>query len=240
MSNVYLESSKDNIYGSCSLSGSPLFPGCKDRHHIGLINNNMFGGLKWMDKPLGFLWHHADFKTSLFSKRTRYIKLMETLEPFLARLNPLHVDFHYFVFAGYLLFFKEKKEYLLCSSCHPDSHLLFFAFAFCFAACELMNHGILALVSSIGCTSAGSLQSLADAMHIPHLFIQRSTAGTPRSGCGTTRSNRNDDYTLFVRPPVYIKDVILRVVTEYAWQKFIIFYDNEYGEYLLSLCLHKG
>ncbi|XP_060542936.1 glutamate receptor ionotropic, delta-2 isoform X3 [Pantherophis guttatus] len=95
-------------------------------------------------------------------------------------------------------------------------------------ACELMNHGILALVSSIGCTSAGSLQSLADAMHIPHLFIQRSTAGTPRSGCGTTRSNRNDDYTLFVRPPVYINDVILRVVTEYAWQKFIIFYDNEY------------
>ncbi|XP_078250691.1 glutamate receptor ionotropic, delta-2 isoform X4 [Pogona vitticeps] len=95
-------------------------------------------------------------------------------------------------------------------------------------ACDLMNHGILALVSSIGCTSAGSLQSLADAMHIPHLFIQRSTAGTPRSGCGTTRSSRNDDYTLFVRPPVYINDVILRVVTEYAWQKFIIFYDSEY------------
>ncbi|XP_006873036.1 PREDICTED: glutamate receptor ionotropic, delta-2-like [Chrysochloris asiatica] len=96
------------------------------------------------------------------------------------------------------------------------------------AACELMNQGILALVSSIGCTSAGSLQSLADAMHIPHLFIQRSTAGTPRSGCGLTRSNRNDDYTLSVRPPVYLNDVILRVVTEYAWQKFIIFYDSEY------------
>ncbi|XP_006148848.1 glutamate receptor ionotropic, delta-2 [Tupaia chinensis] len=95
-------------------------------------------------------------------------------------------------------------------------------------ACELMNQGILALVSSIGCTSAGSLQSLADAMHIPHLFIQRSTAGTPRSGCGLTRSNRNDDYTLSVRPPVYLNEVILRVVTEYAWQKFIIFYDSEY------------
>ena len=81
-----------------------------------------------------------------------------------------------------------------------------------------MNQGILALVSSIGCTSAGSLQSLADAMHIPHLFIQRSTAGTPRSGCGLTRSNRNDDYTLSVRPPVYLNDVILRVVTEYACQ----------------------
>ncbi|EOB01356.1 Glutamate receptor delta-2 subunit, partial [Anas platyrhynchos] len=77
-------------------------------------------------------------------------------------------------------------------------------------------------------TSAGSLQSLADAMHIPHLFIQRSTAGTPRSGCGLTRSNRNDDYTLSVRPPVYLNDVILRVITEYAWQKFIIFYDNDY------------
>lgn len=109
-----------------------------------------------------------------------------------------------------------------------------------FAACELMNQGILALVSSIGCTSAGSLQSLADAMHIPHLFIQRSTAGTPRSGCGLTRSNRNDDYTLSVRPPVYLNDVILRVVTEYAWQKFIIFYDSEYGEcdlYEFTHCL---
>lgn len=93
-----------------------------------------------------------------------------------------------------------------------------------------MNQGILALVSSIGCTSAGSLQSLADAMHIPHLFIQRATAGTPRSGCGLTRSNRNDDYTLSVRPPIYLNDVILRVVTEYAWQKFIIFYDSEYGK----------
>ncbi|EPQ02491.1 Glutamate receptor delta-2 subunit [Myotis brandtii] len=91
-----------------------------------------------------------------------------------------------------------------------------------------MNQGILALVSSIGCTSAGSLQSLADAMHIPHLFIQRATAGTPRSGCGLTRSNRNDDYTLSVRPPVYLNEVILRVITEYAWQKFIIFYDSEY------------
>lgn len=105
----------------------------------------------------------------------------------------------------------------------------------CFlTACDLMNQGILALVSSIGCTSAGSLQSLADAMHIPHLFIQRSTAGTPRSGCGLTRSNRNDDYTLSVRPPVYLNDVILRVVTEYAWQKFIIFYDNDYGKYLFT------
>lgn len=102
-----------------------------------------------------------------------------------------------------------------------------------------MNQGILALVSSIGCTSAGSLQSLADAMHIPHLFIQRSTAGTPRSGCGLTRSNRNDDYTLSVRPPVYLNEVILRVVTEYAWQKFIIFYDSEYGKCLWSEVFQK-
>uniref|UniRef100_A0A673YTI2 Glutamate receptor n=1 Tax=Salmo trutta TaxID=8032 RepID=A0A673YTI2_SALTR len=96
-------------------------------------------------------------------------------------------------------------------------------------SCELMNRGILALVSSIGCMSAGSLQSLADAMHIPHLFIQRATAGTPRSSCPliTTRT-RQDDYTLFVRPPVYLNDVILQVVSEYSWQKFIIFYDQEY------------
>ncbi|KAG8454198.1 hypothetical protein GDO86_000728 [Hymenochirus boettgeri] len=91
-----------------------------------------------------------------------------------------------------------------------------------------MNQGILALVSSIGCASAGSLQSLADAMHIPHLFIQRSTARTPRSGCGLQRKTGIDDYTLSVRPPVYVNDVILRVVTEYAWQKFIVFYDSNY------------
>ncbi|KAG5841447.1 hypothetical protein ANANG_G00199600, partial [Anguilla anguilla] len=40
-----------------------------------------------------------------------------------------------------------------------------------------MNRGILALVSSIGCMSAGSLQSLADAMHIP-----TSSSSGPRPG----------------------------------------------------------
>ncbi|KAM9546372.1 LOW QUALITY PROTEIN: glutamate receptor ionotropic, delta-2-like [Salvelinus alpinus] len=95
-------------------------------------------------------------------------------------------------------------------------------------ACELMNRGILALISSVGCISAGSLQSLADAMHIPHLFIQRAPAGTPRSSCPLVSRGRQDDYTLFVRPPVYLNDVILQVVSEYSWQKFIIFYDQEY------------
>ncbi|XP_026125883.1 glutamate receptor ionotropic, delta-2 isoform X2 [Carassius auratus] len=95
-------------------------------------------------------------------------------------------------------------------------------------ACELMNRGILALVSSIGCMSAGSLQSLADAMHIPHLFIQRAPTGTPRSSCPPTSRAQPDDYTLFVRPPVYLNDVIFQVVMEYTWQKFIIFYDTDY------------
>ncbi|MCJ8735018.1 hypothetical protein PDJAM_G00242000 [Pangasius djambal] len=91
-----------------------------------------------------------------------------------------------------------------------------------------MNRGILALVSSIGCMSAGSLQTLADAMHIPHLFIQRAPAGTPRSSCPPTSHGQPDDYTLFVRPPVYLNDVIFQVVMEYTWQKFIIFYDTDY------------
>lgn len=98
------------------------------------------------------------------------------------------------------------------------------------AACELMNRGILALVSSIGCMSAGSLQTLADAMHIPHLFIQRAPAGTPRSSCPPTSHGQPDDYTLFVRPPVYLNDVIFQVVMEYTWQKFMLFYDTEYGK----------
>ncbi|XP_029999237.1 glutamate receptor ionotropic, delta-2 [Sphaeramia orbicularis] len=96
-------------------------------------------------------------------------------------------------------------------------------------ACELMTAGILALVSSIGCMSAGSLQTLADAMHIPHLFIQRSPAGTPRSACPpTSRSPGTDDYTLMVRPPVYLNEVIMQVVSEYSWQKFILFYDSDF------------
>uniref|UniRef100_A0A8C4HWJ7 Glutamate receptor n=1 Tax=Dicentrarchus labrax TaxID=13489 RepID=A0A8C4HWJ7_DICLA len=96
-------------------------------------------------------------------------------------------------------------------------------------ACELMNRGILALVSSIGCMSAGSLQTLADAMHIPHLFIQRSPAGTARSACPqTSRLPGTDDYTLMVRPPVYLNEVIMQVVSEYSWQKFILFYDSDF------------
>lgn len=214
----------------------PCFQPVKDRHHIGLINSNMFGSLRWRNKPLGFYGTMLILKQALFSKIHQIYgnagALPCSTESVACQLSLFCVSR---IFAFFFL--KIKKENLLRSSCHLDSYLPFFflAFAFYFAACELMNHGILALVSSIGCTSAGSLQSLADAMHIPHLFIQRSTAGTPRSGCGTTRSNRNDDYTLFVRPPVYINDVILRVVTEYAWQKFIIFYDNEYGECLLFL-----
>lgn len=94
-----------------------------------------------------------------------------------------------------------------------------------------MNRGILALVSSIGCMSAGSLQTLADAMHIPHLFIQRSPAGTPRSTCPiTSRLPGADDYTLMVRPPVYLNEVIMQVVSEYSWQKFILFYDSDFGK----------
>ncbi|XP_034090749.1 LOW QUALITY PROTEIN: glutamate receptor ionotropic, delta-2 [Gymnodraco acuticeps] len=96
-------------------------------------------------------------------------------------------------------------------------------------ACELMNRGILALVTSIGCMSAGSIQTLANAMHIPHLFIQRSPAGSPRSDCQpTSRVPGTDDYTLMVRPPIYLNDVIMQVVSEYSWQKFIIFYDSDF------------
>ncbi|XP_035985075.1 glutamate receptor ionotropic, delta-2-like [Fundulus heteroclitus] len=92
-----------------------------------------------------------------------------------------------------------------------------------------MNRGILALVSSIGCMSAGSLQTLADAMHIPHLYIQRAPVGTPRSTCSpTSRIPGADDYTLMVRPPVFLNEVIMQVVSEYSWQKFVLFYDSDF------------
>lgn len=116
--------------------------------------------------------------------------------------------------------------------CFPPPFCFFLCcLPFLHPACELMNRGILALVSSIGCMSAGSLQTLADAMHIPHLFIQRSPAGTPRSACPpTSRIPGTDDYTLMVRPPVYLNEVIMQVVSEYSWQKFILFYDSDFGK----------
>uniref|UniRef100_A0A8C7VZ30 Glutamate receptor n=1 Tax=Oncorhynchus mykiss TaxID=8022 RepID=A0A8C7VZ30_ONCMY len=95
-------------------------------------------------------------------------------------------------------------------------------------ACELMNQGILALVTSTGCASANALQSLTDAMHIPHLFIQRNGQGTPRTACHLNPSPDGESYTLAARPPVRLNDVMLTLVTELRWQKFIIFYDSDY------------
>lgn len=96
-------------------------------------------------------------------------------------------------------------------------------------ACELMNQGILALVTSTGCASASALQSLTDAMHIPHLFIQRNSDGSPRTACRLNPSPGGQRYTLAARPPVRLNDVMLTLVEELGWQKFIVFYDVEYG-----------
>lgn len=101
------------------------------------------------------------------------------------------------------------------------------------SACELMNQGILALVTSTGCAAASALQSLTDAMHIPHLFIQRNGDGTPRAACQLNPSPDGESYTLAARPPVRINDVLLTLVSELHWQKFIIFYESDYGEFRL-------
>ncbi|XP_059892786.1 glutamate receptor ionotropic, delta-1-like isoform X2 [Gadus macrocephalus] len=95
-------------------------------------------------------------------------------------------------------------------------------------ACELMNQGILALVTSTGCAAASALQSLTDAMHIPHLYVQRNGEGSPRTGCHLNPSPGGQRYTLSARPPVRLNDVMLTLVEELRWQKFIIFYDTEY------------
>lgn len=93
-----------------------------------------------------------------------------------------------------------------------------------------MNQGILALVTSTGCAAASALQSLTDAMHIPHLFIQRNGDGAPRTACQFNPSPDGESYTLAARPPVRINDVLLTLVSELHWQKFIIFYESDYGE----------
>ncbi|XP_016315873.1 glutamate receptor ionotropic, delta-1-like [Sinocyclocheilus anshuiensis] len=91
-----------------------------------------------------------------------------------------------------------------------------------------MNQGILALVSSTGCAAANALQSLTDAMHIPHLFIQRNGDGTPRAECQLNPSPDGERYTLAARPPVRLNDVMITLVSELRWHKFIVFYDSEY------------
>ncbi|KAG7277130.1 hypothetical protein CRUP_024958 [Coryphaenoides rupestris] len=95
--------------------------------------------------------------------------------------------------------------------------------------CELMNQGILALVTSTGCAAASALQSLTDAMHIPHLYVQRNGEGSPRTACHLNPSPGGHRYTLSARPPVRLNDIMLMLVDELRWQKFIIFYDTEYG-----------
>ncbi|KAB0348734.1 hypothetical protein FD755_003757 [Muntiacus reevesi] len=92
-----------------------------------------------------------------------------------------------------------------------------------------MTQGILALVTSTGCASANALQSLTDAMHIPHLFVQRNPGGSPRTACHLNPSPDGEAYTLASRPPVRLNDVMLRLVTELRWQKFVMFYDSEYA-----------
>lgn len=99
-----------------------------------------------------------------------------------------------------------------------------------------MTLGILALVTSTGCASANALQSLTDAMHIPHLFVQRNTGGSPRTACHLNPSLEEEEYTLAARPPVRLNDVMLKLVTELRWQKFIVFYDSDYGKCSESFC----
>lgn len=110
------------------------------------------------------------------------------------------------------------------------SSLSYFS-SFSCPACELMNQGILALVTSTGCAAASALQSLTDAMHIPHLFIQRNGDGAPRTACQLNPSPDGESYTLAARPPVRINDVLLTLISELHWQKFIIFYESDYGEW---------
>uniref|UniRef100_A0A3B5QJR3 Glutamate receptor n=2 Tax=Xiphophorus maculatus TaxID=8083 RepID=A0A3B5QJR3_XIPMA len=91
-----------------------------------------------------------------------------------------------------------------------------------------MNQGILALVTSTGCASASALQSLTDAMHIPHMYIQRNGDGSPRTACQFNPSPGGQRYTLAARPPVRLNNVMLTLMEELRWQKFILFYDIEY------------
>ncbi|MGH0114623.1 UNVERIFIED_CONTAM: hypothetical protein FKN15_031108 [Acipenser sinensis] len=102
-----------------------------------------------------------------------------------------------------------------------------------------MTQGILALVTSTGCASASALQSLTDAMHIPHLYVQRNNVGSPRTACQLNPSPDGERYTLAARPPVRLNDVMLKLVTELRWQKFIVFYDSEYETAIADIAVDE-
>ncbi|KAL7857455.1 hypothetical protein SRHO_G00163540, partial [Serrasalmus rhombeus] len=65
-------------------------------------------------------------------------------------------------------------------------------------------------------------------MHIPHLYVQRNGDGSPRTACQFNPSPEGERYTLAARPPVRLSDVMLTLVAELRWQKFIVFYDSDY------------
>ncbi|EPY88978.1 hypothetical protein CB1_000142019 [Camelus ferus] len=50
----------------------------------------------------------------------------------------------------------------------------------------------------------------------------------PCPACHLNPSPDGEAYTLASRPPVRLNDVMLRLVTELRWQKFVMFYDSEY------------
>lgn len=154
--------------------------------------------------------------------------------------SPLFYSF--FLLYPFYILMCPSSLFSLYKSLSPPLNLVFFLlyyfrfihlpciFSSLFPACELMNQGILALVTSTGCAAASALQSLTDAMHIPHLFIQRNGEGAPRTACQLNPSPDGESYTLAARPPVRINDVLLTLVSELHWQKFIIFYESDYGE----------
>lgn len=167
--------------------------------------------------------------------------------PLLSRPHFFSTCLLFLIFLGLASLYILLCHSTLFPSCNPCNHPSFstnlhsFPYAFRFIyllsvfsflcpACELMNQGILALVTSTGCAAASALQSLTDAMHIPHLFIQRNGDGSPRTACQLNPSPDGESYTLAARPPVRINDVLLTLVSELHWQKFIIFYESDYGE----------
>uniref|UniRef100_A0A8C4QJX5 Receptor ligand binding region domain-containing protein n=1 Tax=Eptatretus burgeri TaxID=7764 RepID=A0A8C4QJX5_EPTBU len=99
-----------------------------------------------------------------------------------------------------------------------------------------MSQGILAMVSSTGCSQASALQSLSDSLHIPHLHVQRSMDDAPRTDCLLTHTG----YTLSMRPSSHLADVALRAITDFHWQRFLIFYDSSFDLRGLQLFLDEA
>jgi len=84
--------------------------------------------------------------------------------------------------------------------------------------CRQLNDGVAVVLGPMHPYSAGHVQSICDAVEVPHVQTQRDIA------------ENNDIYSINVFPYyVNVGQAYLDFIVHQKWQSFTILYDNEDG-----------